>query len=339
VVLYHLSVVYPPPSHADEVEHLLWGGTTGVSFFFVLSGFVLAWSADESARPMPFYRRRFARVYPTHALTWALAVGWLTWQLGEPATWLGKSLGALVLVHAWHPDREIIFAANAVSWTLACELFFYLLFPWLFPAIDRWSQRWKLLPALWMAPGLILIAVRLAEAGDTWIAFFPPSRLPEFVFGIVIACEVRDRRWPRIWLPLAATLAFCSFLAAGVWQEFRYSSVIPMVPYGVLIGAVAQADLSQRAPLNRRWLVRLGVWSYALYMVHWVWLMVAQELVHPSSNLAVAGTWAAMTGIVVASAALIHRWWEAPWERRLRSPRAALGDGPRVDDRPEARAS
>lgn len=53
-----------------EVLQLVFGhGRAGVSFFFVLSGFVLAWSCRPGDGPLPFYRRRFARVWPAYAVT------------------------------------------------------------------------------------------------------------------------------------------------------------------------------------------------------------------------------------------------------------------------------
>ncbi|MFF3150535.1 acyltransferase family protein [Streptomyces sp. NPDC057927] len=63
-----------------------WGfgaGSTGVSFFFLLSGFVLGWSARSDDRPTAFWRRRFARLYPVHLVTACIAV--FVMGMGKPA--------------------------------------------------------------------------------------------------------------------------------------------------------------------------------------------------------------------------------------------------------------
>ncbi|MBW2281488.1 MAG: acyltransferase, partial [Deltaproteobacteria bacterium] len=61
-------------------EHFSWfvnrsltSGRCGVSFFFILSGFVLTWSARSRDTPGSFYWRRFARIFPAHAVAWGLS--------------------------------------------------------------------------------------------------------------------------------------------------------------------------------------------------------------------------------------------------------------------------
>src|SRR3954452_22180605 len=78
-------------------------GVVGVSFFFILSGFILTWSHHQSqAAAQSFYRRRFARIYPTHALTWALALVILAWE-GQRTGAL-PALTSLTLIQSWIPN-------------------------------------------------------------------------------------------------------------------------------------------------------------------------------------------------------------------------------------------
>ena len=70
VVIHHFSNFATLP--------FLWRyqgfGATGVTFFFVLSGFVLTWSFRPADTPGRFYWRRFARIWPLHAVTTLLAL-------------------------------------------------------------------------------------------------------------------------------------------------------------------------------------------------------------------------------------------------------------------------
>src|SRR5437764_11248338 len=93
-------------------------GYIGVDFFFVLSGFVLTWSARPDLGPLRFWQNRFARIWPLHLTTLGLAV------LVGVAVGVGD-LTALVsnlfLVQAWWPQQHVYFGFNAVSWSLSCE--------------------------------------------------------------------------------------------------------------------------------------------------------------------------------------------------------------------------
>src|SRR5688500_18035384 len=60
VFLAHVSTLLPLPEPCD-----VFGlGSSGITFFFVLSGFVLTWTFTAGDRPGAFYGRRFARIWP-----------------------------------------------------------------------------------------------------------------------------------------------------------------------------------------------------------------------------------------------------------------------------------
>src|SRR5436305_1921821 len=109
-------------------------GYIGVDFFFVLSGFVLAWSARPDVGPLRFWWNRFARIWPLHLTTLLLA---LALGVAVASGGVAALLPNLFLVQAWWPQPDVYFGFNAVSWSLSCEVFFYLCFPLLF----RWISR------------------------------------------------------------------------------------------------------------------------------------------------------------------------------------------------------
>ena len=114
-------------------------GYVGVSLFFILSGFVLAWSYNKNAGAKSFYLRRFARVYPLHFFFYCVALmGLLLFGVSNSAGDLNplSALLNLVLLQAWVPSWEVIFSNNAVSWSLSCEAFFYLMTPFVLNRLD-----------------------------------------------------------------------------------------------------------------------------------------------------------------------------------------------------------
>ena len=132
VVLCHVGINLLPNVARDQifVLHVFYGfGSVGVSFFFILSGFVLTWVARETDTVPQFWRRRFFKIYPNHLVTLLAAV--LLAVTAAQALSTRDTLATMFLVHAWIPDQSLLFNlwSNTPSWSLSCELLFYLAFP------------------------------------------------------------------------------------------------------------------------------------------------------------------------------------------------------------------
>ncbi len=186
-------------------EYLLAGlaplplGGPAVSFFFVLSGFILTHVYDGRLQHMGvrrFFATRLARLWPLHASCLALCL-WLTrdFVLGDPLHPEGvlSFLAQLFLVHAWIPVEGWMFGFNSVSWSISTEFFFYLSFP-LFLRVSRRNCLVLFFLVLGGALG-ILAAVDVWQAGGGSSRFLdwpaaaichPFVRLPEFLLGVVV---------------------------------------------------------------------------------------------------------------------------------------------------------
>ncbi|MGW3182999.1 acyltransferase family protein [Kitasatospora sp. NPDC001119] len=315
-------------------------GYAGVSFFFVLSGFVLTWSARERERPAAFWRRRLARIYPSHLAMWAAAALLFAWA-APVRTWLPN----LLLVHAYSPDPDINSGMNMPSWSLCCEALFYLLFPLLHRAVRRLPAR-ALRPAL-AAALLAAAAVAGADAvllsdrpripqlpvslDQLWFGYlFPPARLPEFVLGMLLARAVAADRAPRVPLAAAALLVAPAY-ALALAVPSPYDFVLPMVlPLALVICAAAQHDLRRGAgdPPPRRPAQWLGAVSFGFYLCQGVVLFHGRPLLFGDRTypapLAALLTVAAF-GATLAAGALSHALVERPAVRRLAGRAAGAG--------------
>src|SRR5258706_64655 len=135
-------------------------GYIGVSFFFVLSGFVLTWSTAEIPARR-FWWLRFARIWPAQALVAALVFVFL--MQGRPPDWPGRAADFL-LGQSWWPTSNVYFGGNGVSWSLSCEAFFYVVFPALAIGIRRLDHRG--LAAL--GAGLVATLAIAPAVGQWW---------------------------------------------------------------------------------------------------------------------------------------------------------------------------
>ncbi|MBC3839364.1 acyltransferase [Streptacidiphilus sp. 4-A2] len=140
----------PPPGHRRW--DLVFGqGASGVSFFFILSGFVLVWAARPGDSRRAFWQRRLAKIYPNHVITWALVIA-IT-LAGGSAVSRKVALANLLLIHPWLLHGSYLYSINTVSWSLGCEAFFYLCFPLGLPLLRRMR------PAVLAATALLLAAM------------------------------------------------------------------------------------------------------------------------------------------------------------------------------------
>ncbi len=187
----------------------MWYGRSGVTFFFVLSGFVLAWTYDGKAVPAKvFLWRRFARIWPLMVATGALSVAVWVW-LGQTAMVSAKAVVAnLLLVHAWMPDT--VKGANPAAWSLSDEAWFYLVFPLLMmlPAFRSGRGRRWIWALTCVGVVLVWMGGALIEPGSTrvWaLDYLPLSRMLQFVLGVAAGLAVA-----RGWRP-----------PVGLWPPWR----------------------------------------------------------------------------------------------------------------------
>lgn len=142
VILFHLSIfdffALDGPAVRLGQTAFLNAGWLGVSFFFVLSGFVLTWSARPRDKAGRFFARRLAKIYPNHLFMF-ITVALISGGLGQTPLWQG--FANLFLLQSWIPQNTAFFGVNGPSWSISAELFFYAMFPLLYLVIKRLRDR------------------------------------------------------------------------------------------------------------------------------------------------------------------------------------------------------
>ena len=100
----------------------------GVSYFFILSGFVMiiAYHNNISINFFTYLKNRFARVYPVYFL--AILLTLLIYMFKDIA--LIDLFLNIIMLQAWIPGKAL--TVNFPGWSLSVELFFYISFPILF---------------------------------------------------------------------------------------------------------------------------------------------------------------------------------------------------------------
>ena len=132
IVLYHFAANKPLIHQLGGLGRVVLIASTFVSYFFVLSGFILVVANAKAVRLQQFpsaanfWINRFARIYPLFFLAFLLSIPQFHEATGAYPT-PQALLANVLLCQAWVPLRS--FSINFPDWSLSCELFFYLLFP------------------------------------------------------------------------------------------------------------------------------------------------------------------------------------------------------------------
>jgi peptidoglycan/LPS O-acetylase OafA/YrhL len=277
----------PLVEHAPApLRALASSGFVGVSFFYVLSGFVLAIGekrriADGTFEHRAFLARRLSRVAPAYFAAWLILIApLLVGGASSVSASVPGGLLQLAMLQAWWPPLALTW--NLPAWSISVELAFYLVFPALVRALLRlptWRARFVVLGGLWMT------ALALAGA-YSWLApdgavgpdsnaffidflkFFPPARLPEFAFGLTLGLAFDRKRAAPRWLGPLALAAAVVLLAASDRVPFALVHNALLLPaFGALVWAAASAQGGVARFLGSRPLVGLGRASYAIYIL------------------------------------------------------------------------
>ena len=185
--VHHVSSI----AAAGLYEGVFREGYMGVPFFFILSGFILSHSYAERLRQGMTYRQflvtRLARIYPLHLLTlfiaFPIALASLVSGKRSLSIFLEGLIANLALLQAFSPVLDIHFSMNAPSWSISNEMFFYAMFPILVSSRSAYLFG--------TAVAILLTQQVIGNFADENTAHFlvyvfPPSRIADFVIGILL---------------------------------------------------------------------------------------------------------------------------------------------------------
>ncbi|MEQ8407480.1 MAG: acyltransferase [Gammaproteobacteria bacterium] len=318
------------PVASNPVMALLVEGHTAVSLFFVLSGFVFTvGSLHKRLNFAGFYRNRLLRTYPLFLFFLALGVIFYA----ENA-----SLAALLQSVFFMANSSTAFTGGPftfVSWSIAVEWQFYLLFPLLLLALQRWD--WRILPCLILA--LIVLRAGLWWQGADMLRIGYWSilgRLDQFLIGMLAGIYYRQlfapgrlRDWQAVYGAVLVLLVLFVFNRMGGGAQNNHVWILwPTIEAAAwAIFLLGYLSLSRHFPKSAgRVLVALGAVSYSVYLVHYVVLSYFMGqgwdtlvVVGTPITTALLNTLIFILPVVLIASALTFRGIERPFLRRRRA--------------------
>lgn len=335
VVAYHLATALTFPDHPawtvvrDVLSFAGHGGPLGVTFFFVLSGFLITHRMlAERARAGRFhlgrfYLRRVLRIWPLYYAS--LLIGFLLLPvimdaLGHPFTEEASPLLHALFLSNYDMmvNKPPVAGMLGVQWSVAIEEQFYLLWPLLFLLIRR---TWLFAVTVFVIAVGSQWWVNTATPHDDYFHLF--GNLRHLGLGALLALLVFEReQWLRAtlqrlptWLRSAPILLGAPALFAVYAWALDYPTRVALADAAavLLFGWVIleQALNPDGVRLSRvPGLTWLGVRSYGIYLLHMLALEIMQGLMDDDPHLILL-TMALTLALTVLFAHLSYRYLES----------------------------
>jgi len=289
VVVFHANLDLVPFAPALGT-HLIDDGWLWVDFFFILSGFVIAYVYGNyfrygisGANYKRYIGARFARVYPLHffTLVWAALC---VWYMHSKATSIDPFIGeilnlkaipaSLVLMQSMH--LYITAPLNTPSWSLSTEWWMYMIFPFIMPFFYRIKMRGRILILLLIVGYYLALTYLIGPISGPFPTGKPTINLvADFGFlrcmaGFMLGMLLYEFYTARFGYSLlknswAFVVCFAGVLFA-MHKGINELLIIAFFPFILLTAAYNTTTLKK--VLDWRPLQRLGDWSFSIYMVH-----------------------------------------------------------------------
>ena len=275
---------------------VLGNGYLGVDFFFVLSGFIIAYSssrlADAGGGIKAYFRARLVRIYVPYL---PVGIGIFLIYLALPGLSEGGRTPSVLTTFTLLPSG--LPPALSVAWTLVHELIFYVVFSLWF--VSR-PLFWGLM-AVWVAS---IVGVYVGEvAMDRFAGYFLSPLNLCFLLGVGIFMLTR-----RIAVPgRFAMLAAIAGVGIVTMQAMTEAPARMWVAVGFGLIVIAAASPVGRTTGVWRWLLSLGAASYAIYLVHNPVLSIAVRAAR--AILPGIGPWAGLGAISVVALLVGLAYW------------------------------
>jgi peptidoglycan/LPS O-acetylase OafA/YrhL len=328
ILVHHCNGVFWTAAELGPID-------VGVSFFFVLSGFILTYVYHDMQNTktaiLRFYALRITRIWPLHVACLLLTILFIPLP-GQFS--LGVLAANFFLIHAWIPYDQYFFSYNYVSWSISTELFFYLVFPLIILHLRKWLSV-SLLLSLLSVVALTIFSIDADllpwdptqnDMSSTGLLYVNPlARSFEFILGIATCVvflkpdEKNASRKKWTWLEVGIIVIFV------LGYRYFISSFAPLVHWLLLTigatdipmaslhhGAGTLGDISPGAEMFiEEWANHVGMTPFAVMLIY---VMARQR---GAISHALSKTWLIFLGEISFALYLVHqivlRYFQQHW--------------------------
>jgi len=268
---------------------------TGVTIFFVLSGFLIYYRYSRSASLdgdflFGYFKNRFARIYPAYffIVVFTALVSFYSPNGGSALYQIALIVLQLTFVRGFFNEYKFIGVGQ--GWTLTVEESFYALFPLFIVSIKKWGFVITLLGAYLAAMILVGIGAIIKFRGFLFPLEFVTNytffgRVTEFFCGMYLAkilltngAQKSSSRFPKMTLLGMVGIIGGIFLMSRFQEPCTYgvfypagiiinNLILPIFICFLFYGLIIEKSIIQKF-LGTNIMVFLGKASYVFYLIH-----------------------------------------------------------------------
>jgi len=298
----------------DYISNIFLKANVGVSYFFILSGFIMivAYHKKDRINYFDYYKNRFARIYPLYVL--GLLLYLITRYSGFS---FYKAFLYLLGLQSWIPGEAMIL--NFPGWSISVEFLFYLIFPLLYNHFYSKGNKsvWVITAIIWMVTQVFcsLYAGSLYYEGPhteshELLYYFPLMHINEFLVGNLAGLFfVKNHKQKNYDVPVI--VIFLLILLALIFVPLFYHNGLMALLFIPLIILISKNNGTLTRIFSLKPLEYLGEASYAVYITHIPVLYILREILE-QYNLGIDTIFWMYMGVLMITSALFYQFIEKP---------------------------
>lgn len=281
------------------------GGFLGVSILFVISGFLISYHLiDELFETgnidyKKFYTKRFVRIFPALLLMMFLSTLFIPSINNDYSVgFFDQFLAAFTFNYNFYEilrggsyEGQFIRGIFMHTWSLALEIHFYLIWPWVMSFIYKKARQKRavkrrfsdlfLQTSFYLAViGFILMVIlTIIKKVDTgFVYFFDLSRMGSFMLGSFLASFVKRFSFKKIPYnnPTLVGIGLIFLMAHTMSYASKVTYIIGFLLTDLITGFLILVGFSNPQLYENKFVSRLAEYSYGFYIFHWpVWVLVS----------------------------------------------------------------
>ncbi|WP_250253763.1 acyltransferase [Chryseobacterium sp. Marseille-Q3244] len=265
----------------DYISNIFLKANVGVSYFFILSGFIMivAYHKKDKIEYFEYYKNRFARIYPLYVLGLLL---YLVTRYSDFSIY--KGFLYLLGLQSWIPGGAMVL--NFPGWSISVEFLFYLLFPLLYNHFYSKGNKsvWVITIIIWIITQAFCSLYSESSyykgphtESHELLYYFPLMHINEFLVGNLAGLYfVRNSRQKNYDIPIV--IIFGLIILSLMFTSFFYHNGLMALLFIPLIILISRNNGVLSRLFSLKPLEYLGEASYAIYITHIPVLYILREL-------------------------------------------------------------